>query len=78
MRFDVICTESRPINEGVNLAAKLGGEGIRVKLVIDAAVCSILPQAQIVLIGADSLSAKGLVNKIGTLCLALAAREFGN
>ncbi len=28
------------------------------------------------LIGADSLSPKGLVNKIGTLCLALAAKEL--
>jgi translation initiation factor 2B subunit (eIF-2B alpha/beta/delta family) len=72
-RFDVACTESRPMLEGVELARKLGLEGIKVRLVVDAAAFSFLPEVQMVLVGADSLSPQGVVNKIGTSGLALAA-----
>lgn len=36
--FIVICTESRPINEGVKLAEKLGKNKIKVKLIVDPAL----------------------------------------
>ncbi|HMQ55540.1 MAG TPA: translation initiation factor eIF-2B [Anaerolineae bacterium] len=75
-RFDVICTESRPVGEGLELARELGRAGLRVSLVIDAAVFRCLPAVQLVLVGADSLSTGGLVNKIGTLGLAIAAQAF--
>ena len=72
--FEVICTESRPICEGEDLAARLGENDIKVKLVIDAAAFRFLPQAQMVMVGADSILTQGLVNKIGTYGLAIAAR----
>jgi len=74
--FDVICTESQPMKEGVFLAERLGKEGINVTLIVDSAVFSFLPETQLVLIGADALSTNGLINKIGTLGLALAAKKF--
>jgi len=72
-RFDIICTESRPVREGVILARELAREGVPVRLIVDAAVSLFLPAARIVLVGADSVSPRGLVNKIGTSTLTLAA-----
>ncbi len=74
--FNIICTESRPANEGFCLAEKLGKEEIKVKLIVDSASFSLLPEIQLILVGADALSTQGLVNKIGTLGLALAAKKF--
>ncbi|MFW6120449.1 MAG: translation initiation factor eIF-2B [Petrotogales bacterium] len=74
--FDIICTESRPMKEGMHLAKKLGEEGIKVTFIVDSAVFTFLPDAHAVFVGADSISSYGLVNKIGTLGLAIAAKEF--
>jgi translation initiation factor 2B subunit (eIF-2B alpha/beta/delta family) len=76
-RFRVICTESRPLCEGATLAASLGREGIPAALIVDAAMASFLPQTSLVLVGADAISLRGLVNKTGTALLALAASKFG-
>ena len=73
----VTCTGSRPAGEGVTLARRLGEAGLPVRLVIDAAAASLLPECDLVLLGADTVCAEGLVHKIGTLGLALAAQNFG-
>ena len=70
--FDVICTESRPVNEGVELARTLGKAGIPVRLIPEAAVNLLLPETNLILVGADNISCRGLLNKIGTYLLALA------
>jgi translation initiation factor 2B subunit (eIF-2B alpha/beta/delta family) len=75
-RFQVICTESRPMCEGITLARMLGGQGVAVKLIVDGAILSRLPNVQMVLVGADAVSLDGLTNKTGTSLLALAARKF--
>lgn len=75
--FQVICTESRPMREGVALAKRLGQEGIETRLIIDAAAPHFMCQAQVALVGADSVSEQGLVNKIGTYGLALATKAHG-
>ena len=76
-RFNVICTESRPMCEGAALARKLGRSGIPAKLVIDAAVFSFLPEASCVMVGADAISLRGVVNKAGTYGIAVAAKARG-
>lgn len=73
-RMRVICLEGRPMREGVTLAQELGQAGIEVTLIVDAAGPQMMEEAQLVLVGADSLSPLGLVNKVGTYALALAAR----
>jgi translation initiation factor eIF-2B subunit delta len=75
--FRVISTESRPLYEGRTLAQELSSEGVATTLVTDAAVTRFLGQADLVLVGADSLSRDGLVNKTGTRGVALAARASG-
>lgn len=74
--FEVICTESRPMQEGIVLARKLGQAGITVRLVVDAAAFLFMPEVDCIIVGADSVSLGGITNKIGTVGLALAARSF--
>jgi translation initiation factor eIF-2B subunit delta len=75
--FSVVATESRPMLEGRALAESLAGEAISVTLIADAAAAVALEHVDSVLIGADKITPEGLVNKIGTRMIALAAGERG-
>ena len=68
--LEVMCLESRPNFEGRALASHLGEHGVRVSLAVDAAVFQALQEADIALIGADSLAEAGVINKIGTAAMA--------
>ena len=67
--------ESRPGHEGRELAATLAAAGIPSWLVVDAALPMLLTGASIVWIGADAVTDRGVINKVGSFALALAARE---
>ena len=73
--YSVICLESRPLREGADLARALAEQGIPVTLCADALGPSLVAEGGLVLVGGDALAPQGLVNKIGTYPLALAARE---
>jgi translation initiation factor 2B subunit (eIF-2B alpha/beta/delta family) len=80
-RFRVVCTESRPAREGALLARALARRGIPTVLVTDALAFSLIKgdvektgKPDLILVGADSVSPRGVINKAGTLGLALAAR----
>jgi translation initiation factor eIF-2B subunit delta len=75
--FKVICPESRPVCEGIALAASLGMGGISASVITDAAAYRLLPTVQQVWAGADAISLRGVSNKTGTALIALAARELG-
>ena len=73
-----IVTESRPGLEGHKLALQLAEWEFEVTLITDAAAGLSAGQADLVVTGADTIRPDGsLVNKTGTLLLALAAREYG-
>lgn len=72
---DVICLESRPLREGVGMARALGEREIPATICADALGPSLVRECDLVLVGGDALAPQGLVNKIGTYPLALAARE---
>ncbi|MFQ5908846.1 MAG: hypothetical protein ACE5JE_08510 [Thermoplasmata archaeon] len=75
--LQVYVCESRPLREGVQLVADLREGGVAATLVADAAGPTLVDRVDVVVTGADSLLRGGsLVNKIGTLSLALACREF--
>ena len=74
--ISVICTESRPKNEGIQLAKQLGKNGIKVKLIIDSAVFSFISDADIILVGGDAITDAGLINKIGTKGIAITAQHY--
>lgn len=73
-RLRVFCTESRPMREGFTLARRLSAAGIPTTLLIDSAACTLLPSVHLVLVGGDAVTPEGLLNKIGTYGLAVAAR----
>jgi translation initiation factor eIF-2B subunit delta len=73
--IEVICPESRPLGEGLRTAKELGAKGVRVRLVADFAALSLVGESDLVMVGADAITFQGVVNKIGTYGLALAARD---
>jgi translation initiation factor eIF-2B subunit delta len=73
----VLLAESRPKLEGRVMAAALAAEGIPVWLVADAALPMLVQQAAAVWLGADAVTELGVLNKVGSYTLALAAREHG-
>lgn len=74
--INIICTESRPMNEGVKLSKKLGGKKIKIRLIVDAGIYFIMPEADLILVGADAITTSGFVNKIGTYGISLAAKQY--
>ncbi len=74
-RFEVACSESRPVGEGVSLARRLALAGVPVHLMTDAALPGWMGQADLLLVGADAVMQTGVANKTGTEPLAQAARR---
>jgi translation initiation factor eIF-2B subunit delta len=74
-RFEVVCSESRPMGEGVALARHLAHVGITTYLTTDAALAGWMDRVDLVLVGADAVLSGGIVNKVGTEPLVRAARR---
>lgn len=74
-KFRVISLETRPRYQGRITAKELATAGIDVTLVVDGAMNTHMKKADVVLVGADSISSRGdLINKVGTSTLAHIAR----
>ena len=74
----VICTVSEPVGEGRDFADELRAAGHDVELVEDAEAPGRIPDASILLIGADTVFSDGTIcNKVGTIPLARAAADAG-
>jgi ribose 1,5-bisphosphate isomerase len=74
-KFSVVCFETRPRYQGRVTAAELAKVGIDVTLSVDGAMNLFMKKADIVIVGADSVTSRGdLINKIGTSTLAHIAR----
>jgi ribose 1,5-bisphosphate isomerase len=77
-RFNVIVTESRPANEGLWTVTEMAKAGIPVAVSIDACIGELVPQADIVFVGADAVSSHGYsLCKVGTYPTALVAKAHG-
>ena len=79
--FHVYVDETRPLFQGARLTAwELAGAGIDVTLICDSAAAGLMAAGRIdlILVGADRVAANGdVVNKVGTLSLAVLANHFG-
>lgn len=75
-KITVIATETEPKHQGIKTATELAEAKIPVTLIADSAVSYYMPQVNFVLVGSDAMRREGNVNKIGSLNVALAAREF--
>ncbi|MEU8271799.1 hypothetical protein AB0B89_32165 [Sphaerisporangium sp. NPDC049002] len=80
-RLEFVCTETRPYLQGARLtAATLVEMGYRPTLITDGMVPSALANglADVALVASDRVTMDGhVVNKVGTLAVALAAQAFG-
>ena len=78
--FHVYVDETRPLFQGARLTAwELASAGIDLTLICDSAAASLMAAGKIdlVIVGADRVAANGdVVNKIGTLNLAVLAKHF--
>lgn len=74
-RFRVILSEARPNNESLPLTRELAQHEIHVTLTYDAALPNLAQDADTLLLGADTLCQKGLINKTGTHPLARTAKQ---
>jgi ribose 1,5-bisphosphate isomerase len=74
--INIIATESRPRYQGITTIGMLDELGAPIELIVDSAVRSIMNEVNLVVVGADVITANGtLVNKIGTSQIALCAHE---
>jgi len=73
----VFCTETRPRLQGLITARELASSGVDVTLVVDSAAKTVMRKADLVLVGADSITSTGdLVNKVGTAGIAAIAFDM--
>ncbi|CAF1911531.1 unnamed protein product [Rotaria magnacalcarata] len=76
-RFKVYVTQSEPDKNGLKMRDELDAIGIPAICILDASVAYMMEQVTFVLIGAEAVvESGGIINKIGTFNLALAAHEM--
>jgi len=75
--LNVFCTESRPAMEGRTLAEKLSDSPHKIYLITDVAAFSVIRRVEILAFGCDSITPRGIVNKLGTAALAEMAQRQG-
>lgn len=78
-KISVIATETEPLEQGIKTAKELAAAKIPVTLITDSAVGFFMKGVDAVIIGTDAIRLSppyGIVNKIGTLNLALAAKKY--
>ncbi|MBM3483939.1 MAG: hypothetical protein FJX66_11635 [Alphaproteobacteria bacterium] len=76
--IEIVIGEARPLLEGRKLASAMVEAGHRVTLVTDAALSHEAGQADLVLLGADTIGRDGTaINKTGSFAAALGAKRAG-
>ena len=74
---EVIATRSAPLMEGERMAERLLQKDIRVVVIEDGAAGYVMEDVDMVFFGADGIGDFGLVHKIGSFPIALAAKYCG-
>jgi ribose 1,5-bisphosphate isomerase len=75
-KFEVVCTETRPVFQGRITAKELLSFGVKTTFIVDSAARSFMRDADLVIVGADAITSEGnVINKIGTGTIALLAHE---
>ena len=76
-KIEVICTETRPLFQGIKTAKELSEFGIPTTLIIDSAVRVFMKKVDLILLGADCVASNGaVINKIGSSQIAAVANEL--
>jgi len=75
-RFQVYCTETRPLYQGRITATQLAKAKIPVTLFIDSAARIALKKADIAFYGADAITTTKIYNKIGSELFAIIMQKY--
>ncbi|XP_059611405.1 translation initiation factor eIF-2B subunit alpha [Phlebotomus argentipes] len=76
-RFHVFITKSSTDNAGERMKADLEKSGIECTLILDSAIGYVMENVDMVLVGAEGVvESGGIINRIGTLTMALCAKEM--
>ena len=79
--FEVYNTETRPLFQGRKTAHELDEAGIKVVMSVDSAIGSILTEkskmkkVNKIFLGADAITKKGFINKVGSKAICMIAKE---
>ena len=80
-RIDAVCTETRPYLQGARLTAEsLAEMGVATRLITDGMAAHLMSRGEVTVFmtGADRVTMDGsVVNKVGTLQIAVSAHAFG-
>lgn len=78
IRFSAVVTEGRPDETGLSMARALREVAADVTVILDAAVAHGMERVDLVLVGAEAVAENGgVINKLGTYGVALAAKAHG-
>jgi len=75
-KIEVYATETEPKHQGIITAKELHALGIKVTLIEDPAAAYFMKEMDYVIVGCDAIRKEGIINKIGTLDLAILAKKF--
>jgi ribose 1,5-bisphosphate isomerase len=75
VKFKVHNTETRPLYQGRKTVKELTSAGIKVTHFVDSAADEAIKDANIIMIGADMITAKGAYNKIGSYMISELAKK---
>ncbi|MCE5296270.1 MAG: hypothetical protein LLG16_04105 [Euryarchaeota archaeon] len=73
----VYVTESLPMGEGRTTVKRLASHKVHVKMIPDSMVGSVIDEVDYCLVGADAITRKGVVNKVGTRAMAATCMTAG-
>ncbi|MDI6840940.1 MAG: hypothetical protein QMD71_08870 [bacterium] len=74
--ISVFISESRPNFEGRKLALKLREAGLKVIFITEAEISRFIRDVEVIVVGADRVTEDSVINKVGTLAIAIMAKEF--
>ncbi|XP_052866550.1 translation initiation factor eIF-2B subunit alpha [Anopheles cruzii] len=76
-RFHVFITQSAPDHHGKQMADELEKAGIDCTIILDTAVGYVMETVDMVLVGAEGVvESGGIINRIGTVTMAICAKEM--
>jgi translation initiation factor 2B subunit (eIF-2B alpha/beta/delta family) len=73
----VYVAESLPMGEGRTTVKRLASHKVHVKMIPDSMIGSVVDEIDYCLVGADAITSKGIVNKVGTRAMAATCMTAG-
>ncbi len=69
-KFSIMNLEARPLMQGHITAKRLSKQGIPVTLSVDSSMDSLIEKCDFIILGADAVIKKGVINKVGSRAIS--------